>query len=76
MPWIKHSVEKTLAKGASAIVQRWNVGCEHRMTIGKGRVDNSNSSFLDLFYLVIKVRREVVVPRFACIFKVGLTHAR
>ena len=61
MPWIKHSVEKTLAKGASAIVQRLKVGCEHPLTIGKGRVDNSESSFLDLLYLVTKVHREVVV---------------
>ena len=76
MPWVKHSVENTFAKGASAIVQRWNVGCKHRFMIGKGRVDNSKGSFLDLFYLVIKVRGEVVVPRFACIFKVDLTHAR
>jgi hypothetical protein len=37
--------------------------------IGKGRVDNSKGSFLDLFYLVIEVRGEVVEPRFACIFK-------
>ena len=48
-------------KGAPAIVQRWKVGCEHPLTIGEGRVGNSESSFLDLLYLVIKVRREVVV---------------
>jgi hypothetical protein len=30
------------------------------MIVGKGRVDNSESSFLDLLYLVIKVHREVV----------------
>jgi hypothetical protein len=63
----KSLVEKSLAKGALAIVQRWNVGCEHRLTVGKGRVDNSENSFLDLLYLVTKVHREVVVPRFACI---------
>ena len=39
------------------------------MTIGKGRVYNLKNSFLDLLYLVIKIRREVVVPRFACILK-------
>jgi hypothetical protein len=53
VPWIKHSVEKTLAKGASAIVQQWNAGCERRLMIGKGMVDNLKSSFLDLFNLVI-----------------------
>jgi hypothetical protein len=50
--WIKHSVEKSFTKGASAIVQRGNVGGEHRLIVGKGRVDNSESSFLDLPYLV------------------------
>jgi hypothetical protein len=53
VPWIKYSVDKTLAKGASAIVQRWNIGCEHCVMIGRGRVDNSKSSFLDLFNLII-----------------------
>ena len=43
MAWNKHSVisvEKSFAKGkgASAIVQRWNVGGEHLLTVGKGRV--------------------------------------
>jgi hypothetical protein len=61
--WIKHSFEKKLAKGASAIGQPWNADCEHPLTIDNGRVDNSESSYLDLFYLFIKVRREVVVPR-------------
>ena len=56
MAWIKHSVEKSFAKGASAIVQRWKVGGEHRLIVGKGRVDNLESSFLDLLYLVTKVQ--------------------
>ena len=62
-------MEKSLAKDASAIVQRWSVGCEHRLTVGKGRVDNSESSFLYILYLVTKVHREVAVPRFACVLK-------
>ena len=56
--WKSHS-----QRAASAIV------CEHRLTVGKGRVDNSESSFLDLLYLFTKVHREVVMPRFACILK-------
>jgi hypothetical protein len=77
VPRIKHSVEKSIAKSASAIVQRWNVGCEYRLTVGKRRVDNSESSFLDLLYLVTKVHREVVVPRVACIYSwIVLTHTR
>jgi hypothetical protein len=39
------------------------------MTVGKEMVDNSEGSFLDLLNLVTKVRREVVVPRFACILE-------
>jgi hypothetical protein len=55
--------ESRSQRAASAIVQRWNVGCEHRLTVGKGRVDNSESTFLHLLYLVTKVHKEVVVPR-------------
>ena len=68
---IKHSVEKTLAKGALAIVQRWNVCCEHRL-IGKGRIDNLKGSFLDLFNLVIKVHGHTL----NAYSRIGLMHAQ
>ena len=69
MFWIKHFVKKAFAEGASAIIQIWNLGHVHRLTLIEGRIDDSKSPFLNGLYLIIKVHREVVVPRFTCILE-------
>ena len=64
-------MEKAFAKDTSAIMQRWNLDCMHRLAVSKGRIDNSESPLLNGLYLITEVHREVVVPRFTCVLKYG-----
>ena len=55
-------MEKAFAKDTSAIMQRWNLDCMYRLTVSKGRIDDSESPLLNGLYLITEIHREVVVP--------------
>ena len=64
-------MEKAFAKDTSTIMQRSNLDCMHRLTVSKGRMDDSDSLLLNGLYLNTEIRKEVVVPRFTCVLKYG-----